>query len=281
MASAMLVFESNDEQEEHQRCDALEGMSKELRAECAAIERMIDQKAGNMVRFYHRVGERLASIATRYGQGAVERIADALKKSEATIYRARALFRWMPTKEALENLLKRRGTNGKPLEWSQLLTLLAVDEDQREQLLKEALECGLTTRQLQARIAKLKSPAETEPRPSPPRGFAGALTHIDAMAGRLAERLAAPFDLRILQPLTRINDAVESDVLDRIAKARQTLAAVATEATRRAQALADLEARLSTLAEAQARAPADSPPSNGGKTADAPRPRKERRPSTA
>jgi hypothetical protein len=281
MANSSLVFETVDEQEERDRRDALEGMNKALRAEFDVIERMLNLQARRTVRFYHRLGARLDSIATGYGQGAVERIANATAVSMTTIYRAWALFRWMPKKDALEGLLKRRGANGKPLGWSHLLTLLSVGEDQRKKLLEDVLEHGLTVRQLGVRIAGLNSPAKTEPLPYPPRGFARALKRIDAMAGQLAERLAAPFDLRILEPLARINDAVESEVLDRIAKARQTLAAVATEAARRAQALADLEARLATLADAQGPLPADSPPSNGGKTTDARRPRKERRPSMA
>jgi hypothetical protein len=267
-----------------QRSNALSAMNADLRGEFDAIEQMIDRQAEGLVGFYHRLGEQLARIDgnhKKYGSGAVGLIADALHIGSNTVYRAISFFRWKPQKEDVDALRALRGPNDMRLEWSHFIALLDTKEDQREPLLEKILKHGWSVRELRKAMEQLSLPTKTPTSPSTSRGLAANLKRIGTMATDFAERLAGPFDRGILQPLTEINSAVASEVLEQINDVRQNFEDVAAKATKRAEALAALHKTLSSASDAQAADPANEPDSKAGKIADARTTRKERRPSLA
>lgn len=82
-----------------QREEALQQMKRELRAEFDEFEREIMEVARSNILHFHQMGElahRVQSDQRRYGETAVELIAEASLHDAGTVYHAIALYQWMP-----------------------------------------------------------------------------------------------------------------------------------------------------------------------------------------
>jgi DNA-binding response OmpR family regulator len=99
----------------------------------------------------YAIGATLAEIKSRpeqYGAGSVAAVAAALREDVPSLYRHAAVAeRW--TAAEVDELLERRGPNGKGLSWSHLVTLGAVPgAAARAGLVERALAEGLSVRAL-------------------------------------------------------------------------------------------------------------------------------------
>ena len=99
----------------------------------------------------YRVGIIIAGIKAgerKYGVRAVEKLADALGRSAASLYRhATVAERW--SRAEVNALLRRRNSRGQPLSWSHWVFLASVaSTKERARLLDEALTKSLSAREL-------------------------------------------------------------------------------------------------------------------------------------
>ena len=145
--------------------DAIEEMNSPLRHQYEAIRDLFSRAVTTDARARREVGASILEIKTapgKYGTGGVALLARALGRDVATLYRYAQVAACWSTGE-LEKILSAKDPAMQSLSWSHLVELAAVDSVQfRKALLKEALECGLSVRELVGRIREGRpQPTET------------------------------------------------------------------------------------------------------------------------
>ena len=134
---------------------AVEEMNSPLRQKYGVIRDLFSKAVATDARARREVGAAILEIKTapgKYGKGGVSLLARALGRDMATLYRyAQVAACW--SAEELETILSRKDPAAQSLSWSHLVELAAVSSIHlRKALLSEALECGLSVRELVERI---------------------------------------------------------------------------------------------------------------------------------
>lgn len=133
----------------------IESMSPDLQLVYHAIVDRTNRQAELSFRHYHWIGESLIKVqdASKYGSGAVEKIAEASGYDLAVLYKARA-FAAAYTDAELEELIKLRTLsddkrNSGLLSWTHVVQLLSVEDKKTRRVLQERVAReGLTVQAL-------------------------------------------------------------------------------------------------------------------------------------
>jgi hypothetical protein len=157
---------------------------------CEAIRQLLASATCDEARVRYRVGVHVREIMcdeTKYGGRAVVRLAEAIDRDAATLYRyALVPERW--NESAFSELLELRTPRGEPLSWTHLVELASVDsDDERTALTMRALREGLSARAL---ASLLRCALE----PSPQNGIA-RLKRIALSLQSVKKRAARAFEL--------------------------------------------------------------------------------------
>jgi hypothetical protein len=135
-----------------QDATATTSMNSPLRRHFRAIQKLLATAAVDEVQTRYKIGRIVRGIQdaeATYGARAVERLAGALGRDQATLYRYAALARVWPEPEMLA-LSRRRNCHGEPLSWSHWLELSTL-RDWRPWL-ERALAEGWSVRRLKDAI---------------------------------------------------------------------------------------------------------------------------------
>ncbi len=139
---------------------AMTTMNSRLRRHFRAIQRLLVTAAVDEIRTRYKIGGIVRSIQNEeaiYGARAVERLAIALGRDQATLYRYAAVAKMWPEQEMLA-LCRRRNCYGEPLSWSHWLELASL-EDWRPWL-ERALAEGWSVRRLKEELEAETSGAQ-------------------------------------------------------------------------------------------------------------------------
>lgn len=133
----------------------VKAMDPALREVYKAIKADLIKGESERVRSRYAIGQQILKVKRsrkKYGQKAVEKLAQALAVNSTTLYRyADVAEQWTPT--AFEKLQKQRdAVFGRPLSWSALVEIAELaDADDRKRLVEDVLREGLTIRDLRRR----------------------------------------------------------------------------------------------------------------------------------
>jgi hypothetical protein len=123
--------------------------------ECVAIRELMARATRDEVAARHQIGlrlRRLKSLPDKYGEHAVDRVANELGVGTATLYRcATVAGNW--TSAELHILMKRTNRAGEPLSWSHLLALTHAHSAQlRQRWAERCLDESWSVRELRQHI---------------------------------------------------------------------------------------------------------------------------------
>jgi hypothetical protein len=144
----------------------------------------------------------------RYGEEAIPKLARALGRDDATLYKYIAVAdRWSETD--FDRLLRRSTLHGVPLSFSHFIELAGIEPEQRRNgLLERALAEGLGVREL-ARLAR--KGARDEPATGKTTALGASLSELVLRARRMHERLIGWSPI-----LRRLEEAGEEPGLDEL-----------------------------------------------------------------
>jgi hypothetical protein len=123
-----------------------------------------------------------------YGQGAVKVLQEKLRQDEKTLYRYAGIAKAWP-QAAMDDVRKRRNSNGLPISWSHLDTLRRVsDEAERRKLLHRWEAESLSTGELRTLVNRRNVRAKKSPE-QPSASAAPSLKALAAESKHLTEAL--------------------------------------------------------------------------------------------
>jgi hypothetical protein len=142
------------------RARVAEETSAAFVAECDAIRALMARATSDEVATRYQVGARVQRVkcdAVRYGDHAVDRLANELRIGVTTLYRyAMVAENWTPAE--LGALMARTNRIGEPLSWSHLVTLTrATSAGARREFAERCLVRGWSVRELTQQILGLPS----------------------------------------------------------------------------------------------------------------------------
>jgi len=221
----------------------IETMDSELRSVYTRIVKLQNRIDVDELRARYEIGNEIDKVMSdprKYGDSAVEKLADSLAVSDQVLYRSRSIAVNFPSDE-FEELIARKTSKGTTISFTHLclLTTAACVGKFREQLIEEIFALGLSTDEVQERIVAA-TPSLSGPRPNlnlRPRstmaGLKSMIATTNEILGQEEKWEDAIFD--------RLDEAypneIDTSLLDSLEEARQAFKDLQQRAERYAKRL--------------------------------------------
>lgn len=249
---------------------ALQAQSTFTDAEKAAFKELYDYISTHTkdnIQWYWELGQKVAKIHKEaqakkelYGKKVLLRQAIALGfKTDRQLHNAMAVCKAFGTKKAFNEYIKLRGEAGNMLQWSHIVYLAGVgDEDMRMQLAAATLEQAWTAEELWSKVKALcerRSRGTRSPKTKVPTSARGCLTHVRSQASKFNFNFdnawtGDAFDLRQTVKDTPA-DKLNEKFLESVQATRQEVSALQAKATELSNILSLTEADIQARIEAQ------------------------------